>query len=194
MANTSTDLHELGELVERYRGGDNRALDELATRMRPLLRTAARAFLVSSDDVDDAIQDAWVAFIRSRDRIADPRCVKSWLWTTTTNAARRISMRQARSLVSDDVIAVLDSRLDTANSLEDAIVTAEERAAVEQALAEADPTDRELLGLLLDGRALGYREISRLIERPIGSIGPSRDRAIRRLRRHPQVAKLLSAA
>ena len=46
---------------------------------------------------------------------------------------------------------------------------------------------------MMDERAYDYRQISSISGRPIGSLGPTRDRIIRKLRTNPQVAELMAA-
>jgi hypothetical protein len=47
---------------------------------------------------------------------------------------------------------------------------------------------------LVDARGLDYEQISRACVRPIGGIGPTRARIIRKLQSHPDVARLSGAA
>ena len=47
--------------------------------------------------------------------------------------------------------------------------------------------------LLIDERGLTYAAIGDLVDRPIGSIGPSRARVIDKIRRHPVVRALVDA-
>jgi hypothetical protein len=54
--------------------------------------------------------------------------------------------------------------------------------------------DRSVLTLMMDERGYDYRQISSISGRPIGSLGPTRDRIIRKLRTNPQVAELMAAS
>ena len=47
-----------------------------------LVKAAARRVLRCTTDVDDAVQDTWLNFVRFGDRIADPERVGAWLWTS----------------------------------------------------------------------------------------------------------------
>ena len=47
-------------------------------------------------------------------------------------------------------------------------------------------TDQRVLSLMMDERAYDYRQISKISGRPIGSLGPTRDRIIRKLRTNPR--------
>ena len=44
----------------------------------------------------------------------------------------------------------------------------------------------------MDDRAYDYRQISTISGRPIGSLGPTRDRIIRKLRTDPQILDLMA--
>ena len=65
-----------------------------------------------STDVDDAVQDTWLNFVRFGDRIADPERVGAWLWTVALNSARRIQRRASRCIVADNVVALADAMAD----------------------------------------------------------------------------------
>jgi RNA polymerase sigma factor (sigma-70 family) len=53
---------------------------------------------------------------------------------------------------------------------------------VRQGLAELPAAQQRLLELLVCERRLSYREISRILAMPVGSIGPTRARSLARLR------------
>jgi DNA-directed RNA polymerase specialized sigma24 family protein len=62
------------------------------------------------------------------------------------------------------------------------------------ALRTLRPDDRRVVVLLAGERQPDYRSVSRLVNRPIGSIGPTRQRALDRLRRQPSLAGIDPAA
>jgi DNA-directed RNA polymerase specialized sigma24 family protein len=53
--------------------------------------------------------------------------------------------------------------------------------------------DRRVLSLMMDERGYDYRQISSISGRPVGSLGPTRDRIIRKLRTNADVAELMAA-
>ena len=63
------------------------------------------------------------------------------------------------------------------------ILRAEERHAVRQGLADLSKTQQELLLLLVADPPVPYCEISRRMNLPIGSIGPTRARLLKKLQR-----------
>jgi hypothetical protein len=61
---------------------------------------------------------------------------------------------------------------------------------VPRALASLEHDDRQLLMLLTDERELPYQVIGSMVNRPVGSLGPTRKRLIGKLRRHPAIERL----
>ena len=69
--------------------------------------------------------------------------------------------------------------------MDDELLAAERRQALRDGLAELPAGRRDLLLLLLTDPPLGYEEISTRLGIPIGSIGPTRARALEQLREDP---------
>jgi RNA polymerase sigma-70 factor (ECF subfamily) len=93
------------ELVERARGGDASAFEELVGRHHRAAMRAALAALGSTEDADDVAQEAWIA---AHARLRDFRheaSFRTWLLTIVWNKAldrRRRLGRALRRLVSLD--------------------------------------------------------------------------------------------
>jgi RNA polymerase sigma-70 factor (ECF subfamily) len=93
------------ELVERARGGDGSAFEELVGRHHRAAMRAALAALGSTEDADDVAQEAWIA---AHARLGDFRqeaSFRTWLLTIVWNKAldrRRRLGRTLRRLVSLD--------------------------------------------------------------------------------------------
>jgi RNA polymerase sigma factor (sigma-70 family) len=181
-----------GELVRRYCAGDSSSVNALMTRFRPVIASAARRHVHSAHDIDDVIQETWVAFVTKALQIREPERVVGWLRTTATNVARRLAMRNARTELVDDasIERALPSFEDDVASL---AVERSRRDAVAAALEELSCPDRRLVSLLIDERGLSYGTIGGLLERPVGSIGPSRARVVDKIRRQPVVKALIDA-
>lgn len=190
---TNATPEEVAALVHRHFDGDGKALAELIEIFQSLVRAAARRVLRCATDVDDAVQDTWLNFVRFGDRIADPERVGAWLWTVALNSARRIQRRDSRCIVADNVADLADAMADDVPDPDHALQRCERATIVHRAATEMRPTDQRLLSLMMDERAYDYRQISSLSGRPIGSLGPTRERIIRRLRLNPQVAELMAA-
>ncbi len=181
-----------GDLVRRYCAGDVTSIDALMTRFRPVVVGAARRHVYSPHDVEDVVQETWLAFVTKATQIREPERVVGWLRTTATNVARRLAMRNARTDLVDDTMIerVLPSFEDDVTTL---AVDRTRRDAFEEAVEQLSCPDQNLVSLLIDERGLSYGTIGGLLERPIGSIGPSRSRVVDKIRRQPVVKALLDA-
>ncbi len=83
-------------------------------------------------------------------------------------------------LVDDD--GVFDGEL-AEPTLNSALLTAERDRTLWRSFSRLSLRDRTLLRLLTSVKAPSYEEISTALDMPIGSIGPTRARALERLRR-----------
>ena len=71
------------------------------------------------------------------------------------------------------------------------MLRAEQRRAVRQALAELPETQQQLLLMLVADPPIPYCEISRRMNLPIGSIGPTRARLLKKLGKSAAVRLLI---
>jgi RNA polymerase sigma factor (sigma-70 family) len=181
-----------GDLVRRYCAGDVESIDALMTRFRPVIVGAARRHVYSTHDIEDVAQETWLIFVTKAAQIREPERVVGWLRTTATNVARRLAMRSSRMELADDSI------IERAQpSFEDDVtalaVDRTRRDAFEEAVEQLSYLDQHLVSLLIDERSLSYGAIGDVLERPIGSIGPSRSRVLDKIRRQPGVKALIDA-
>jgi RNA polymerase sigma factor (sigma-70 family) len=155
------------------------------------IRGVARMHRLRPHDVDDVVQTTWLRLLEHHDRIRDPAALRAWLHTT----ARRESLRLLRE--GARVEPVGDDRLDA----RDAAPTAHERVedreraiALLGAIRTLPDRQRQLMGALLADAESSYTDLSRALEMPIGSIGPTRARCLQRLREDPRLSGVAAAA
>jgi RNA polymerase sigma factor (sigma-70 family) len=179
---------ELIRLVGEASQGDRRAFGELVDAYRPLVTQVARRYVSRAADADDVVQEVWIKLWQHIGAIERPEALPGWLRRVTTNAAFRLQARSARLVVGD----VGD--LPAAEATEDLglhrTVLVEVREVVDVALGRLKASDRRLVELLMVEDRPDYRAVSRQISRPVGSIGPTRQRIIERLRRDPDINRL----
>ena len=84
------------------------------------------------------------------------------------------------------------SRLVTEDDQDKDLVRSERHAALLEAFAVLSPRQRQLLLMLSEDPPVPYAEISRRTGIPVGAIGPTRARALERLRRTPAVQQLVT--
>jgi RNA polymerase sigma factor (sigma-70 family) len=185
---TGSDGAIVGALVERARTGDGRAMAAIVERCGPMVRAVARRY-VGEAEADDVAQDVWLAFIEHLDQIKVPAATRGWLVQVATRAAWRARKRLDRSSLADDLGDRVVAPDDTEERGLAAVTRGEAAARLGEALGELRPADRRLVLLLSADDRPDYRTISGLVGRPVGSIGPTRQRALERLRRQPALAR-----
>ena len=144
-----------------------------------MLAAIARAHGLRGADVADVSQATWLKLVEHIEQIKDPARIGAWLATT----ARRECLR-ALSLGDRHVPLGDDEPWNDLNEPppDHAILTADRDLALRHGLTRLRASDRMLLRLLTSDPSPTYEQISSTLGMPIRSIGPTRARALRRLR------------
>lgn len=152
---------------------------ELTVRYDGLVRAVVGSFRLQEADFADAVQNTWLRALERIDTVRDPDSLGGWLTTVARRECLALlarSRRESPTGVDDDQLVVEDLG-------PEAVVLAEEaRRAVAHAVTELPVKPRELVSVLFSTPEPNYAEVSRLMGLPIGSIGPTRQRALRTLR------------
>jgi RNA polymerase sigma factor (sigma-70 family) len=162
--------------------GDEAAWEAMVDRYTPLVLGIARTYQLPSNDAMDVSQTVWLQLFLHLGTIKEPEALPGWIATT----ARRASLRHTMSLSRTIPVNPLDETVGTLYAVDaevDAhILHTEELDAVRDGLAELPAAQRDLLVLLASSPRLSYVDISERLGMPVGSIGPTRARALARLR------------
>ena len=175
---------DLTQLTRAAAGGDEGAWTDLVRRLDGVLHAVANRYRVGAD-VDDVVQTAWLRALDHVDRIDHPGAIAGWLVTTTRREAMRTLQRGVREIVTSDVTATAGPDSATPETV---VFERERRAAVHDAVARLPRRQRRLMAALLAMPSPSYQRVAQQTGMPIGSIGPTRERAIGRLREDPQLA------
>lgn len=188
-----------GMLLTRACHGDKRAWEVLVRRHSPVLWTVARSFRLSEVDAADAIQTTWLRCIEHADRIYAPDRLRYWLLTTCRRECLRLVRSSARDVPTDvaDPAGAL-ARLPATDRDEnpaERVVHLEIRSALRDAVADLSPRQRDVVSALFlptEPLGHGYAAIAERLRLPVGSLGPTRERALGRLRRDGRVTCLMT--
>ena len=178
------------ELLDAAAGGDQRAWDALVERFSGLVWSIARAHRLSATDAADVSQTAWLRLVENLGRIRDPERVGAWLATTTRNECLRVIRKSGRQVPTD--MDVDDEPPDLDSPPPDrGLLTDERDAALWRAFSSISERCQVLLRLLMADPRPSYEEICAVLGMPQGSIGPTRQRCLDKLRDKAGITSLL---
>jgi RNA polymerase sigma factor (sigma-70 family) len=172
---------EVTRLVRAAANGDQQAWDAIVSRYVALLWSIAFRHGLGESDAADVVQNTWLRLFEHIHDVREPARVGSWLATTAQRESLRIVAQRQRVVPSDDE-ATFDGADRLQAPLDEALLAREQAAEVRAALDTLPPAWRSLVELLTQDPPLSYERIVADLGLPIGSIGPTRGRCVRRLR------------
>jgi RNA polymerase sigma factor (sigma-70 family) len=179
------------DLVARARDGDQIAWDQIVERFAPLVWSLCQRYRLARSDADDVGGAVWLRLVEKLGTIRAPAALPGWLATTTRRECLRVLQAKGRELPVEDHQRLVDD----ANSAADEWLLAQERRiALRTAYAGLSERCRQLLALLFGDPVTPYDEISTTLGMPVGTIGPTRQRCLDKLRASPALAALADAA
>lgn len=183
----AVDRADVGALVQSAVDGDAAAWKALVEGLSPLVWSVVRAHRLSDADAHEVYQTVWFRFAQHLGRIREPQKAGSWLASTARHECLKV-LKSLRRLTPTDDPHVLD-RVSEDRTPEQSLLDSEE-AAVEserirhlwQEFEELGDRCRQLLRILMASPPPSYQEVSSALGITVGSIGPLRQRCLRRLR------------
>ncbi|MGP1345061.1 MAG: RNA polymerase sigma factor [Phycisphaerales bacterium] len=174
------------ELLGQCGRGDEGAWSELVGRYLGLIYATARGEGLDGEAAEEVVQIVLATLVPRVGSIRDPEALPKWLQVTTRRAAWR-ERRRRRAVGGgggaggvDAVERVADSRGGGGDG--EAGCTAEQRAAMVAHLARiGERCQRLLMAIFSEPGAPDYRRISGELGMPIGSIGPTRARCLKKM-------------
>ena len=167
------------ELLHRAEAGDPKAWEEILRRYRGVVFAKVRTFGLQDADVLDAVQMTWLRLAENIHQIQHPERLGGWLATTAARECLHILRQTQRTQTLPEV--VVDNLADPAASPEQRVIDTQTAQTLRTLVAKLPPRRRRLLQALFSDHPPSYAELSRAIGIPLGSIGPTRNRALRQL-------------
>jgi RNA polymerase sigma factor (sigma-70 family) len=189
MADADPDGQRIIDLVASAIDGDSEAWNDLVGRFAPLIVSILARYRIFGADAEDISQIVWLRLLEHLRELREPRALPLYIVRTTTNEAMRWFRATSKTRPFDPQLDVPEQLSEGAEQ-DDPVLRAERRSILLAALAELPAKQRDLLLLLLEDPPVPYQEISKRLGMPIGSIGPTRARALRELRDSPAIAAL----
>lgn len=167
-------------LVDRFRGGDSTAFDQLVTRYWDRIYAMVNQLLRNAQDAEEVTQDAFIRAHRGLVNFRGDSAFSTWLYQIATNLARNrywywwrrkrdksISFDAPFGPDNDSTIAdVISTEQETP---EDATVTQEFVNRVAQCMELLNEKHREIL-ILRNVQNLAYEEIAEILGISVGTV------------------------
>jgi RNA polymerase sigma factor (sigma-70 family) len=178
------------ELMCAARRGDSGAWDSLVRRFADVVDGTVRRYRLQEADARDAAQRTWLRLLEHHDQLHNPEALGGWLSTT----AARECLRILRGRTWAELVVEAVDPVDPAGGPERRVLDAAAAGELRTLIESLPERSRVLMAALFDEAPPRYAELSRRTGIPIGSIGPTRARALRQLKallgeRSPEVLR-----
>lgn len=174
------------EAFRLWRSGDDDGLDRLVRLLSPLLWHLARAYRLDEASAEDAVQATWLSLVRSADSVRDPQAVLRWLSVTVRRHAARAATSSGRVVLTEPEELTLQDgeahRASTDPGPEEVVVASSATSVLWAHVSTLSERCQRLLRVVAFGDTPDYAELSRTLDMPVGSIGPTRRRCLGKLR------------
>lgn len=168
------------DLLRQACDGDQAAWEEIMRRYHSLVLAKVRSFRFQDADAHDAVQMTWLRLAENCHRIRFPEYLGGWLVTAAIRECLCIR-DEAKYIPNQDSTAV-ENVADPSVGPEQHVIDMDTVQTLRDLVAELEPRKRTLLQALFADEPAPYAELARITGIPLGSIGPTRARALRQLR------------
>ena len=173
------------DLIRRCREGSAGAWHQLLNKYERLVYSIPLRYGLSRDDAADITQITFTILIQSLDGLAEDSRLGPWLATVARRHTWRLLERNRREAASERLEGtdIAESAVLLGKSDAESIEHWELTEWLDAGLSKiSEPCRRLLLALYFQPERSSYAEVAERLDMPVGSIGPSRARCIRRLK------------
>lgn len=183
MDHQSVDVDHLRRALD----GDARSWNHLVDTYAGLVWSVVRTYRMDHASQEDAYQATWLRLLDKGDTINDPGRLSSWLVTVAKRECLALLRSSSRTLPASDAI---DSML-PAPGLGSTIEQVEIHSGVRSGFDQLDERCRLLLSMLVADPPVPYVAIGESLGLAVGSIGPTRQRCLDKLRELLETARII---
>lgn len=158
--------------------GDEVAWRCLVDQLSDLVWKVLNSYSLDQADREEAFASTFFRLYRKLDTVREPRRLPSWISTAARNEANNI-WRSRKRTVPTETLPIRELEVDT---IDEALLDSELLKEVMAAFHTLPPSGQALLRLMTTVPPLSYKEISELLDMPLGSIGPTAARLLKQLR------------
>jgi RNA polymerase sigma factor (sigma-70 family) len=170
------------EIVEEVKRGNTNAFGTLVERYEPKLLRYGRKFLSTNEDIEDIVQDVFLSAYKNIQSVDTSLKFSPWIYRIAHNAFANALRKRSRN-----PLTLVDFDVFLAHPIyEDPDIAEKERGEIKEkiqkSLANVPPKYREVL-ILHYLEELSYKEISTILQVPVGTIGIRLMRARKELKK-----------
>ena len=164
-------------LLAELAAGRAEAFAELYDRFGGRLHRAAWGMLGRCEDAEEAVQEVFIALVRSRQGLTEVRDLTAYLFAALRRAAARLAVRQARQPVAAQAVA-----RDAAEPTHAGQEASPYSERLERALRALPPEQREVIAMKIDGE-LTFAQIGQVLGVSVNTAASRYRYALGKLRR-----------
>jgi RNA polymerase sigma factor (sigma-70 family) len=186
MKSTHSATESDRDLIQRCRQGSTGAWHQVLNRYERLVFSIPLRYGLSRDDAADVAQLTFTALVQSMDKLADDSRLGAWLSTVARRNSWRLLERKRREIPSEHLEgkALAENAVALGRSDADTIEHWELSDWLDGGLSQLSESCRQLLtALYFQPELSSYAEVAERLGMPLGSIGPTRARCLKRLKR-----------
>jgi RNA polymerase sigma-70 factor (ECF subfamily) len=156
------------EIIRGWKRGDKRAYEALVRRYMSDAYLVAYGYVGNAEDARDLSQEAFVKVYQARARFDDERPFYPWLYRVLRNHCLNFLRRGRVEVSLDDANTHREIASPQSTALEE-LESDERRRIVRAAVARLSEDHREII-VLKNFKDCSYKEISEILEIPIGTV------------------------
>jgi DNA-directed RNA polymerase specialized sigma24 family protein len=172
----------VADCIRRHLDGDPDAMADLTRQVTPWLHHVLRPYRLARHTADDVVQSTLLLALLHLREVRDPASGLSWLSVVVRREALRVIQVERRYIPVDE-LPLPHAAPATAEGTEEIVLTRLSHAVVRRTFSKLPLRHRMLLERAVNSDRPGYARISRELQMPLGSIGPTRRRCLERMRR-----------
>ncbi|MFI7542841.1 RNA polymerase sigma factor [Actinoplanes sp. NPDC049599] len=177
---TIDQCHDTRAVLSDAQAGAAGAAERFVRQFERLVWWTVRSFRLPESDAEDVVQNTWLRAFEHLGDVRDPERVSSWLVTIARRECLKLLRAGKREVPGLELRT--ETRDERAPHPEQTAVDARMNDLLWQHVNSLPASSRDLMVALSSNDAPGYAELARCKGIPIGSIGPTRMRSLRKLR------------
>lgn len=187
MIKITTEITETTDeaLITACRAGAETAWETIVHKYQNLIFSIPRRAGLDGDAAEDVLQEVFKTLFEKLNSIEQPQFLRAWLTTTARHKTIHYVQREKRGRIQplfNEENEINYEVPDRALLPDEVLLRLEKENQIEAALSKIDDRCRRLVTMLyLETEQIPYQEIADALDLPVGSIGPTRARCLKKL-------------